>query len=531
MEKRVLIAIILSIAFMYGYSFLFPPPKPPVPPKAATPPGAAAVPAASGPAAEPVPQLPASQSKQAVAAREVLVDTDDFTAVIDTRGGSLKRVVLKKFKNEAGPSGKEIVLIQEEQARNFSLISSYPGFSAGEEPVFVSTVDRLNVTGTESKKLELSLSLASGVHVKKSFTFTGTGYGITLDQTLVNGSAQQREGEANLVLNHRSVKPKEDSGRDEVFGPVTMAEKGVSFDSIGDLAKEKTYGNGLAWSGFGDKYFLSALLVKGGQYQSVVLKDANGYLTQRFVAPKLRLAPGQSLSLESRVYIGPKDIDLLKAQGAGLEEAIDLGWFSAIAKPMLLSLKALYRYLHNYGWAIVVITIVLKILFFPLTHKSYKSMKEMQKLQPRMVELKEKHKDDRDALNRAVMELYKANKVNPLGGCLPMIVQIPVFFGLYKALMFSIELRHAPFMFWLQDLSAKDPYYVTPLIMGATMFIQQKMTPTNMDPIQAKMMLALPVIFTFMFLNFPSGLVLYWLVNNILTIAQQAYINHSLKEA
>jgi YidC/Oxa1 family membrane protein insertase len=158
-------------------------------------------------------------------------------------------------------------------------------------------------------------------------------------------------------------------------------------------------------------------------------------------------------------------------------------------------------------------------------------MKEMQKLQPKMQELKETHKDDRDALNRSVMELYKTHKVNPLGGCLPMVVQIPVFFGLYKALMFSIELRHAPFYFWIQDLSAKDPYYVTPIIMGATMFIQQKMTPTNMDPIQAKMMLALPLVFTVMFLNFPSGLVLYWLVNNILTIAQQTYINKSLKEA
>jgi YidC/Oxa1 family membrane protein insertase len=158
-------------------------------------------------------------------------------------------------------------------------------------------------------------------------------------------------------------------------------------------------------------------------------------------------------------------------------------------------------------------------------------MKEMQKLQPKMQELKEKHKDDRDAMNKAVMELYQTHKVNPLGGCLPMVVQIPVFFALYKALMFSIELRHAPFYFWIHDLAGKDPYYVTPIIMGVTMFIQQKMTPSQMDPVQAKMMLALPVVFTFMFLNFPSGLVLYWLVNNVLTIAQQAYINKSLKEA
>jgi YidC/Oxa1 family membrane protein insertase len=285
------------------------------------------------------------------------------------------------------------------------------------------------------------------------------------------------------------------------------------------------------WSGFGDKYFLNAVLAQGGSIASLSLKEGNGYVEQRFTAPKMSLNPGQSANVSFKLYFGPKDLDILKSQGQHLEQVIDLGWFSAIAKPMLHSIKLFYRYLHNYGLAIIVITVILKILFFPLTHKSYKSMKEMQKLQPKMQQLKDKFKDDRDGMNRAVMELYKTHKVNPLGGCLPMIVQIPVFFGLYKALMFSIELRHAPFYFWLQDLSAKDPYYVTPVIMGATMFIQQKMTPSNMDPIQAKMMLALPIVFTFMFLNFPSGLVLYWLVNNILTIAQQAYINKSLKEA
>ncbi len=181
--------------------------------------------------------------------------------------------------------------------------------------------------------------------------------------------------------------------------------------------------------------------------------------------------------------------------------------------------------------AIIIITVIIKILFYPLTFKSYKSMKEMQKVQPMMAKLKEKYKDDRDGLNRAIMELYKEHKVNPLGGCLPMLVQMPIFIALYRALMSSIELRHVPFMLWIHDLSAKDPYYVTPLVMGATMFIQQKMTPpTGMDPMQAKMMMALPVVFTVMFINLPSGLVLYWLVNNVLTIAQQAYIHKLLKE-
>ena len=248
----------------------------------------------------------------------------------------------------------------------------------------------------------------------------------------------------------------------------------------------------------------------------------------------------------------PRTLDILKAQGSKLEEVINFGWFilpsiksAWLAKPFLYALKFFYKYIHNYGVAIIIITVILKTLFYPLTNTSYKSMKEMQKLQPKMEALKEKYKNDRDAMNKAVMELYKTHKVNPMGGCLPMVVQIPVFFALYKALMFSIELRHAPFMLWINDLSAPDalfgviphglpffggfPIGPLPLLMGVTMLIQQKMTPSNMDPAQAKMMMALPFVFTFMFLNFPSGLVLYWLVNNILTIAQQTYINRTLK--
>jgi len=271
---------------------------------------------------------------------------------------------------------------------------------------------------------------------------------------------------------------------------------------------------------------MTAVMAESGSIASVAMqKAASGKLETSIASGDLQLAAGQSSTTAYRLFFGPKDLDILKSQGAGLEQALDLGWFSAIAKPLLYVLKFFYKYTNNYGIAIIIITVIIKLLFFPLTHKSYKSMKDMQKLQPKMAELKEKYKDDRDGMNRAMMELYRTHKVNPLGGCLPMLIQIPVFFALYKALMFSIELRHAPFMLWITDLSARDPYYVTPIIMGATMFIQQKMTPSTMDPMQAKIMLALPVVFTFMFLNFPSGLVIYWLVNNVLTIAQQMYIN------
>jgi len=199
-----------------------------------------------------------------------------------------------------------------------------------------------------------------------------------------------------------------------------------------------------------------------------------------------------------------------------------------ISRPLLVILKVFNRFLHNWGLAIILLTILIKILFYPLTHKSYKSMKQMQELQPLINKLRQKYKNDREALNREMMQLYRARKINPFGGCLPMLLQIPVFFGLYRVLLYSVELRNSPFFLWITDLSAKDPLYITPILMGASMFLQQKMTPTTADPAQAKLMMFMPIIFTVMFLNFPSGLVIYWLMNNILSIGQQYYINKYL---
>jgi YidC/Oxa1 family membrane protein insertase len=246
------------------------------------------------------------------------------------------------------------------------------------------------------------------------------------------------------------------------------------------------------------------------------------------------------------LYAGPKEHDTLAAFNIGLEHVIDFGFFSIIARPLFWVLKFFYSFLGNYGWAIVLITIVTRIPFIPLLNKSQKSMKKMQEIQPLMNDIKEKYKKDSQRMQKEMMELYKKHKVSPLGGCLPMLLQIPVFFALYQVLLRAIELRGAPFMLWITDLSAPDtlighiPAMIPliggfalgplPLLMGATMFIQQKMTPSSMDPTQAKMMLAMPIIFTFMFLNFASGLVLYWLVNNILGIIQQYFVNRSLAQ-
>lgn len=533
MEKRVLIAVILSIAVMYGYSMLFPPAAKMKPSEQSLPSSSQETQPSQVKTGQQVAQQVMTQPALLTSTTaDVTVDTDLFTAVFNPQDAALKKLVLKKYKDKTGAEGKAIVLLNETDQNAFTLVTDYSGLSIATPVRFTPSAETLVLAGADKKSVDFTAAMPNGVTLVKRFSFSGAAYAIKLENIILNKSTATIEGSFSTVLRDRSEKPKEDAGRFEVFGPATFSENGVIFASIADLTKaEKNYTTAVKWTGFADKYFMGAMLAKDNSINSVSLKNSAGFIEQKVFSPKISLDPGTEAVVAYNLYYGPKDIDIMKAQGERLEAAIDLGWFAIIAKPLLHSLKLLYGYLHNYGLAIIIITVILKIFFFPLTHKSYKSMKEMQKLQPKMQELKEKFKDDRDGLNRSVMELYKTHKVNPLGGCLPMIVQIPVFFGLYKALMFSIELRHAPFYFWLQDLSAKDPYYVTPIIMGATMFIQQKMTPTNMDPMQAKMMLALPIVFTAMFLNFPSGLVLYWLVNNILTIAQQMYINRSLKEA
>jgi YidC/Oxa1 family membrane protein insertase len=312
----------------------------------------------------------------------------------------------------------------------------------------------------------------------------------------------------------------------EFVGPVTYTGEDLNTDDVEDLASEsKSYGKEVVWTAFETKYFISAAVPLDNSAEKVRIEKEDGSVVNTLVSPYQAVDPGQTLIYDYLLYFGPRHLEILKEVNYQLAEAIDLGFFGIIAKPLRLVLNFFYSFVGNYGVAIILLTVIIKLIFWPLTQKSYSSMKAMQKLQPEMAKIREKHKNDKERLNREIMELYKKNRVNPLGGCLPMLVQIPVFFALYQVLLNDIALRHAPFMLWINDLSAKDPYYVTPLIMGGTMFIQQKMTPSTMDPTQAKMFMLMPVVFTFMFLNFPSGLVIYWLVNNLLTILQQFFIN------
>lgn len=529
MDTRTIIAVILSIAVLYGYSLI-------VPQKPSSPPVQKQI---SSLSTQSVSQLSQSSPQPSAAPtpplappsvdRDVIVDTDHYRAVFSTRGGGLRSFSLKGYRQGPEKGSPPVLLYQSSSPEDVTLGTESTPLGLSSSTIFSPSTTNLTLAGTQSATLEFTATLPGGFTVVKQYTFTGNRFPITISHRLINHSPAPVTVPLTISLGYRPLSAEKGDSRYEIQEAALSTGGSTLHLPLKDLQKEGKRYQSPVWVGFGDKYFLSALLSDPtASLRSVELSARDSFMQSRLLLAESTLPPSTTLTHTVTLYLGPKDIDILKSVGSRLEDSVDLGWFAVIAKPFLLTLKFLHRYVGNYGLAIIIITIVLKILFYPLTYKSYKSMKEMQKIQPLMEKIKEKYKDDRNAMNQEIMKLYQEHRVNPLGGCLPMVVQIPVFFALYKALMFSIELRHAPFYLWITDLSSKDPYYITPIIMGATMFIQQKMTPTSMDPTQAKIMLMLPVIFTFMFLNFPSGLVIYWLVNNILSIAQQYYINRTV---
>ncbi len=547
MEKRAFIAVGLSIAVFYLFSTMFGTGKEKVVP--AAPQSASSVvsnPAANvqQPSSAPLNPAPATAQSLPTSApqKEISVETDLYTAVFSSRGASIKSLTLKNYREENSPAAKKVTLGYDADPNIYSFSTRAAGFNLPDNTLFMPDADALKIEKGGSRQLTFNYVSGQGFTVRKVYTFTSGVYGIKLETQVFNNSAAPLVGAIQHVMTY-PAEPKVKDNRFDTAGSYLFSDNSLQSNKIKDVSgAAKRYEKTIQWSGFADKYFMNAILSEKDSIAAVELKkNSAGFFESVVSSPQFTVNPGQSATVAHRLFVGPKDIDILKAQGNSLVQSLDLGWFTVIAKPLLYSLKFFYRYVGNYGIAIIIITVILKALFFPLTNKSYKSMKGMQTIQPEMAKLREKYKNDKDAMNKAVMELYREHKVNPMGGCLPMVVQIPVFFALYKSLMFSIELRHAPFLLWITDLAGPDnlfsellhlPFVIGPLpiLMGITMFIQQKMTPSNMEPIQQKMMLALPVVFTFMFLSFPSGLVLYWLVNNVLTIGQQMYINKLAKD-
>jgi YidC/Oxa1 family membrane protein insertase len=541
MEKRTLLAIALSVAVVFIYQFFFAPK--PVPKQAGKPTAGIEAPQEQGkpaaPAATSTTTSAAPQANTMTAAmqtadveKEITVDTPIYKAVFTTRGGTLRSFQLKHFKNTLKNDSTNIELVNVRPATQLPLSLSFVDSSILAAPDDFYSVDRSAITLSQKDtqtRLTFSQSYPGSIRIEKIFTFSPNNYVIPMEVKVYNLSSASIQQNAVLAWTHYDDPSiKKDSYSHD--GPVFFMDKSVTFTKLADLKTDEHHGPDISWSAYESKYFIAAMIPQNPALTNLTLnRDGRDMVSVQMKGPKNLIPAGQSCFFSYTLYLGPKDFDIMKTLKVGLENAIDFGsWIKWLAMPLLIVLKFIYKFVGNYGIAIIILTILIKIIFWPLGNKSYKSMKEMQKLQPKMQELREKYKDDKQRLSQETMALYKTYKVNPLGGCLPILIQIPVFFGLYKVLLYAIELRHSPFFFWIQDLSAKDPYYITPIVMGATMFWQQKMTPTMGDPMQAKIMLFMPVVFTVMFLNFPSGLVIYWLFNNIISIGQQIYINKKM---
>ena len=478
--------------------------------------------------------------------REVRVDTPLYIACFTNVGPALKSFKLKQYRQGVDPDSPMVELFAHKKGRDDFLYVSFDNTAAAtggmEGGRLICDVDTTGVTlhkGDSPKVLVFRAVTKNGLMIRQTYRFYPDRYKIDLTIDVANSSDQPARGTFRADV--KVFPPAKKKGYYSYVGLVGMLDDKLEKIKTGKKSDQKVFKGRIDWIAYEDAYFISAVIPEKkvpGIFKGAML--STGLLEGSYIGQYTTIEPEDRLSSSYTLYLGPRDLEILKRLGKGLDRAVNFGWTDIIARPLLYTLRFFNRYVNNYGISIILLTVLVKIIFWPLTRKSYQSMKQMQKLQPMMARIREKYKDNREQLNREMMALYKTYKVNPLGGCLPMIIQIPVFFALFRILGSAIELRHAPFMFWINDLSAPDrlfnfafkipfmsPPYGIPvltLLMGASMFIQQKMTPTPGDPTQAKLMMFLPVIFTFMFINFPSGLVLYWLVNNILSIGQQYQI-------
>jgi len=484
------------------------------------------------------------ESAPAKTARTITVDSPLYSMRISEKGAVFDSFILKQYREKADVDSPLKELVSEEltsgTVRLGFLKNSLPGLN---DAVFSSIyeLEKLVVSDND-ESLSLQWKAPGGVVIEKTYYFSPDSYYVSLVVTIKNGSDQPIQD--NLALSLFNVLPNKTT-RFGFEGPSALIDEDVQEVPAKEIAEKSLHTGTLKWMAVQDRYFISSIIpINPVQASMNLFLDQNNVLKTAYVQPETVIHPGTQQAFEYGLYFGPKSVKILKSVGKDLDKAIDFGWFDFIAKPCLWLMNFFYGFIPNYGVAIIILTIMVKLILFPLGNKSYKSMNEMKKLQPIMAEIREKHKGDKKKMNEEIMGLYKTYKINPMGGCLPMVAQIPVFFALYRMLYQSIELRHAPFFGWINDLSAPDrlfrfgfsipfmePPYGIPvltLVMGATMLLQQKMTPSPGDPNQARMMMLMPVVFTFIFINFSSGLVLYWLINNVLSISQQYYITRKL---
>lgn len=475
------------------------------------------------------------------------VSTDTLDAKIDPLGGDIVFLKLKQFKStkesaENNPQNTGFVLMDESNTRYYIAQSGLTGINGpdirgvGRAQYKTKQQDYVLSPDSDRVVVELSTKTDSGVNIVKQFIFLRGSYTVSLNYLIDNNGTSDYKANFYARLKRKTT---EDSGSKflgvQTFTGAAIYTKDTPYKKI-NFSDMKNKPISLmvegGWAALIEHYFLSAWIPAPGvpyTYQSQDLGD-NVYAIG-LIAPETIVPAKSQASINATLYAGPEVADVLSTLSPGLDLTVDYGILWPICKPIFWLLKKLFLLTGNWGVAIILVTVIIKLLFYKLSESSYRSMGNMRKMQPRIEALKERYGDDKQKFSQAVMELYKKEKINPLGGCLPILIQIPVFIALYYVLLGSVELRDAPFMLWITDLSEKDPYYVLPILMGITMWIQQKLNPAPPDPVQAKVMMAMPVIFTILFLNFPSGLVLYWLVNNVLSIAQQWYITRKIENA
>lgn len=467
--------------------------------------------------------------------QRISVTTDLYKADIDTVGGDLRRLEL--LKHRASDNVKTNFVLLDDSGKPMTYVAQ-TGLIGTDLPshkaVFTSAATSYQMqAGKDALEVRLSW-VGNGVTVDKIYTFHRDKYAIDVNYEIKNGSATA----ITPVVYYQIVHDNESNQGSKLmptFTGGTYYTEATKFKKLAfkDMAKEplKVTSND-GWVGLLQHYFVSAWIPKDGLAREFYTEKLNEHMYRIGSKSTLStIAPSASLTVPARLYSGPQTKSDLVETAPGLEYTVDYGWLKMVASPLFWVLSLIHGLVHNWGVAIILLTLLIKAAFYPLSAKSYRSMAQMRELAPRLESMKQKFGDDRQKMQQAMMELYKTEKINPMSGCLPILIQIPVFISLYWMLLGSVELRHAPFFGWIQDLSAVDPYYILPIIMGISMIIQTKLNPKPTDPIQAKVMTWMPVIFSVFFFFFPAGLVLYWVVNNIVSIWQQWYVNKSIHAA
>ena len=549
-QSRLFIAIGISFLVFFLWMKFFAPKPPEQAPEtqqetAKTDSGAPAgqpAPAQQGAVPEPSPPEPevVTQPEQPSlqADRKIRIDTDLYRIEISERGAAVRSIVLKNYRETiaADSDPKELI---DAQTRGGSALLAYSDSRDHRVEKAVFTVDQnqdLIKVGSQPQVITFRHQTDNGVTIEKVYTFHSDSYLIDLAVRIINQGTQPIQG--RLMLELRNVMS-EDAGGYGFAGPSGLIGEDLKKVKIKDIEETPKIDGEIRWLAIEDRYFMTSIIPAKAMAGQMLMDYKDQQLQSRLAFNTSELQPAENQEFNFKMFMGPKSLSLLRKLNNDLDRAINFGWVDFFAKPCLMLMNFIYRFIPNYGVAIIILTLITRAMFWPLAQKSYKSMGEMRKLQPLMQEIREKYKDDKARMNQEMMTLYRTYKINPMGGCLPMLIQLPVFFALYRMLYQAIELRHAPFFGWINDLSAPDrlfefgftiPYMAPPIgipvltiIMGASMILQQKMTPTPGDPTQAKMMMLMPVVFTFIFINFSSGLVLYWLVSNIFSIAQQYY--------